>query len=427
MKKRDYFLMAYRHGMHLYRWWLFRVFSPPSITPENELYGINPANLATPGYVYIDAKGKCIAVDENKTLIAIDDAKPGEPLFGIKEAVTFQPGDLLMIKGKTDTFYSTAILNLVLFEYPFKDKIPYQNKRFTPDTPDDLVLAGMKDKTISVAEYRTYTRACGYITCLATICAPTATEKSVCAPKHIHKLRDQLIKENQGKLDDPVVASAIEAKLYEAYKEHIKGDDFEGYLSAVPKTTEVSIKKSHLIFGAEPSLDDPKKVNLAIPSLSEGFDIKDFPEMANSLRMGSYNRGKETQLGGEAAKFNNRIFQNTEITEEDCQTTVYLPVWITEHNKKQFVGRYVVEKNKLVLVSKELTPGTWVMLRSPQTCKTKGGNFCRICMGQEIQESVTKLGPMVAEIGGIFLKQSLAKFHAASIKTAKYNYKESIY
>ena len=426
MNKRDYFLLAYRNRMHLHRWWLLRTFSPPSATPENDLYGINETNLATVGYVYVNDKGQYVAVDEDCKPRIIDGVTPGSPLFGIKETVTFQPGDLLIIKEKTDTFYSNAILNIVLFEYPFKDKIPYQNKRLKAETPDDLVLDALKDKRITVAEYRAYTRACGYITCLATVCAPTATEKSIIAPKQIHKLRDQLIKENKDKLTDPVTVSNIESQLYSAYKEHIKGDEFEGFMASTNKL-EVSIKKAYLTFGAEPSLDDPKKVTMATRSLSEGLDIKDFPAMANSLRMGSYNRGKETQLGGEAAKFNNRIFQNTEIVEEDCKTTVYLPVWVTEHNKDRFIGRYIVNKDQLVLVSKPLTPGSWIMLRSPQTCKTTGGNFCRVCMGKEIQESVSKLGPMVAEIGGIFLKQSLAKFHAAMIKTSKYDYKQSIY
>ena len=424
MSKYDYLKFAYKNNMHLKRWWAVRVFSVPVPTKSDARYGLNPTNLSKVGYFYYDENGDAYAVVDNGSTVRIDN-KSKEPLFGVKEAVTVEAGDFAIAKNRLETYYSNLYLNLVLLDYAFKDKIPFINSKFSIGLLDKTIASALKKKVVSVKEYLTYTSAVGFITCLSNIAIPCATPKSIVTPKHLIALRDKLIAENKDKLHDPVVVSKIEGQLIQGYKDYIAGDDSTGFFDE-KKSYDITIKKSHLIFGAEPKLDKPGEVSLAIPSLSEGWRVEDLPTVANSLRMGSYGRGIETALGGEAAKFSARIYQNTELSEDDCKTTVGIPTTINKFNVNAFSGRFKIENGKTVEITEKPAIGSTIYLRSPQTCKTEGGNYCKICMGKAVSESGLGIGPQASRVGSVFLKESLKKFHASIIKTEVYDYESSI-
>ena len=85
-------------------------------------------------------------------------------------------------------------------------------------------------------------------------------------PKGLDALRNKLIKENKDKLDDPTVIADIENQLIAYYKEYLKGDLSEGFYLK-DKGINVSLKRTQMLFGGEPQLEDQSKYDLAIPSL----------------------------------------------------------------------------------------------------------------------------------------------------------------
>ena len=65
------------------------------------------------------------------------------------------------------------------------------------------------------------------------------------------------------------------------------------------------------LYGGEAGLGDGTSMEFIDKPLSEGLDKDKLPDMINSLRSGSYDRGTQTVLGGVAVKQFFRIFFRT--------------------------------------------------------------------------------------------------------------------
>lgn len=420
LTKYSYFKMAHRLGLTATRRWILLAYTPPIPTREQ--------HSDMPGNFYYNDDLTITVILEDGTKDTISDVVPNTPLYGIKEAVTVKKDDFLITDKAYKTFYSNLLLNLVLLEIPFKGKVPFHNSPFSIQMLDDLISKGLKDKTITVKEYQYFTKAIGLLSCLASISIPSASYRAVTPPSDIVERRDALLEKYKDQLDDPVIVNKIEDELIAYYKEYMKGDISEGYFLK-GKDFAVTLKRAEIMFGAEPRLDDNTKTDLIIPSLREGWDMEKLPQMVNSLRMGSYNRGSETALGGEAAKFSARVYQNTVLVENDCGSVVGVPFAITAYNWESFTGRYRIVKGKpveILLGDLKESIGRRVVIRSPQTCWTDRGNYCPICMGKEVSESGKGLGIMASRVGSVFLGISLALFHSSKLSVQRYDYKSSI-
>jgi hypothetical protein len=428
VKKYDYFKYAYQNKRHLERWWILRGYSIPVPTQMDGPNGIE-AGKTKEGYFYFDEKGQAFCIHNGQPEPIEDYAGKGTPLFGVKDPVSIKANDFLIVKEDVKSFYSNLLLNLIVFEFAFKDKIPFHNGPFSTKFIDGTVAPLLKKGVITVPEYRTYTKAIGFLMVLEQISVPAATKKVLVPPKHLAKLKKELLEKYKDQLEDPVVVSKIEQTLISEYKKHLEGDRSLGFYGSNPnKYFNNALKKSYVIFGAEPRVDDPTKVILTTPSLVEGWGVKDLPNLANSLRMGSYHRGASTALGGEAAKFSSRVFQNTRIAEEDCKSQVGTPFRINNYNKDAFVGRSYLQNGKTIEVTPEtkLEIGKVYYFRSPQTCKVEGGNFCGVCMGRLVAESGIGLGPQASSVGSVFLSVALSAFHSAVVTTEVYQMEDAI-
>ena len=421
MNKLEYLKIAHANKRTGNRSWLLRVLTPPLVTPPLII------DRLVLGDMYYNDKLQAIGVTEDGE-VPITGLKPKIPIYGVKEKLTINKDDFLMVKGKHDTYYSNLLLNLILLEIPFGDKIPYHNVTFTPQMLDKITATGLKDKSITVEEYLTFTKAIGLITAFTSVTVPSATRRGITPPKDIYKRRDALLAKHKDELDNPVIIAKIEEELVDYYKEYIKGDPSEGYFLA-GKDYAVSLKKQEIMFGGEPRLDDKSKIDVSTLSLREGWDMEKLPEMTNSLRMGIYARGKDTALGGEAAKFSARVYQNTILTDKDCGTLVGTPFHITKYNKDMFLGRFIVTGKTVKEIKKgdlNSKQGTVVLIRSPLTCQTPNGNFCPICMGKEVSEASSGIGVMASSVSNVFMGISMSLMHGRSLSTAKYDYKESL-
>lgn len=449
MNRREYFLKALRAGAGKKRVWVNSVFTV--------VQGV------APGFTVEDYPYRLVQTEEGLFfndpstggLTLIDDPIPDEPLFEFQEELFLQPGDIENYAGPGElhTTYGNAYVNQMLLVIPFGPTIPFIAgyvdveviegevvKRLIDDPENDDGVSLAPDGKIYCRQYLTF---CDYA--LATVgYAPQAvvsvTPKSMQGHPDRRKLRDALVKEFEGKLDDPAVVAKIGDALEKLDYDWLRDDpSFQFYMSDPGKLMSGVRKKLFSMVGGESPFSDGTTVEFIAKSLEEGIDTDHMVALNNSLRYGSYNRGSQTKLGGESTKTIYRMLGTARITEVDCQTRVGIPTKITAFNKKRMVGYYILEQGQSLLLTAENVNtyvGKVVDMRSPLSCKAgrepdtgepgKGKNVCAHCMGVALAEQPNGLSAAAAGLGGRFLTLFLKKMHAGSLKTTKWDFKERI-
>jgi hypothetical protein len=237
------------------------------------------------------------------------------------------------------------------------------------------------------------------------------------------KIRDVLLEKYKDRLHDPATISIIKSELKTVDKAWIKGDDSEDYLIG-KKNFDIVRMKTLLMHGEESAFGDGTSVTLIPTSLDEGLNLKNLPDYANSLREGSFNRGAQTALGGEAVQYLIRVFQNHAITEADCGSRLGLNRIIPVDKANRWVGYYLIEGNQIVHLTEENISkyaGKRVVVRSPQFCHTTGSGFCARCMGDANAKFPNSLGGQAADIGSMMLYIFMAKAHGTALRTTRFN------
>jgi len=456
MNKYEVFKLAHKNRLTYTRRWMMRTYSVPLVTENKALdyfisLKIGERETATksvfdegdmafmmsprgqgpnvedfrPGYVYYSSDKKVMVLNEGLEFEEITGTNFTEPLYGILEQTTVAKDDFLMVKETTKTNYSTLLHNLVIYEYAFGDALPFVNAKMSPKGNDAAVAKAWAEKKIDTAMYRNHTKGLGLMECMSIVSVPSATPKAALTHPGVGALKKKLLEKHKDELGDPVTVAHIEAELVKLDGEHLKGDPSDRFFNG--KARAVSRKRMLLIFGGEPTLEDATVIKLSNASLTEGINIDDLPMMVNSLRMGSFYRGAETANGGEAAKFAGRIYQNTRLADKDCGTKVGNLTGITSKNYSMFVGRHTVGgKQPHTLSSAKALVGKGFYLRTPQACATVNGNYCEVCMGDDVTNSGVGLAPQASAVGNSFMIISLSQFHGRKLETAFWNYAESI-
>ncbi|QNI21080.1 RNA polymerase beta prime subunit [Vibrio phage vB_pir03] len=357
--------------------------------------------------------------DENE-LVVIEGADPKAPLFGREEKMTLSEGEFPGVKGTINTAYSQALINAILFVWPFEAVLPYVQGRVNGKAVDKIVAELAEKGTITVEEYRRrWHKACGHIKAFTQTQVTAATPRSISPSPEALKKREELLKKYAGKLDDPAVLAEIDQTISAIDREFIKGDESERFFLKGKQIDTVRKKLFH-IQGGVPRLDDPTRMDLLANSLDEGMTPDNMPAAVNNLRSGSYGRAKDTALGGEAAKFATRAFQNVRIPSEDCGTQIGEPTIITSDHVDELTGMFLVgEDEPLTEARIKKLIGKNVYVRVPATCKEPQRNYCRRCVGTRIADSGIGIGALMNQTGNVFMSVSLAAFHGSSLKTTR--------
>ncbi len=165
-------------------------------------------------------------------------------------------------------------------------------------------------------------------------------------------------------------------------------------------------------------------------SLSEGWNVEKFPSMMDSLRAGSYNRGAETMLGGEAVKWLLRASSNMVITKADCGTKLGLGMVVDKKNIYKLPGFSVVtEQGHQKITSAEDAQqylGKHIMLRSPMFCSLDKTDYCATCVGDRLSVNPTALSSAISEYGSTFMLISMKAMHGKSLETQRMNYQTAL-
>lgn len=381
-------------------------------TPGGIVFAKKPTSIDKSLYGYYDG--------ETFHELVPSEHNPAAP-FSIADVIQISSGDVVNFKGGTlKTTIGHFITNKLVLSDSVGDKIPYVNGLFKiKDIEHELgrlLLAG----EISVQQHLDYVENGTELGHMGELFVPTMSEKSVSVPKYILDRRDALLKEHKDDLGDAKVVAAIEKELVDMYKEYMGDDPATGFLEANRKSYNDHIKTMHIMVGGVTNFggnaDDVAVIN---KSLSEGWDKRNFPAMANSIRRGSYSRGVETQNGGALTKLIFRAFQDVKLFKGDCGSrkgaTIKFDNVVTPN---MFFGRTIITGDGRVLLTEKNASkyeGKTVKMRTPLFCKQKGG-ICMTCMGDTFRKlEIDHPGTLAISVTSAMMSSSMSAMHVDSI------------
>lgn len=386
------------------------------------------------GYGYVNP-------DDESKVIKISGCKLGVPMFTAKDAITLQPGDLASITSPTETTVGRALLNAILFDFIFGAKMPYVNEKLTPGKAEMLVLDRVEDTTpddpskldpnkIYIADYIKFTNAAFYLANFSQLFVPGATYKTMTPPPGLKELKDKLVKENAGKLRDPVVVAKITKELQELDAKYLEGDaGADGFLISA-KSRKIVRSKLFLMYGAEPGLVESNEVDTVVNSLEEGWDVASMPAYINSQRAGSFKRGSDTMMGGESVKWLLRASTNINILDGDCGSTLGIPTKMTDTRLRKLKGFSAIHNGKLVVIGADTAAamrGKTVLVRSPMFCKLEKTDFCKCCAGPRLSLNPDAASAAISGYGSKFMLLYMKAAHAKGTTLAEFNIEDSIF
>ena len=436
MHKREYFIKALNAGAYRHKAWVIGSFSMTRHVEarysEQDYYDYRLYPDAEKDQYYFQNP------ENREEKIYLVDSELDTPLFRFLDVIDLAYGDLPNLKKNITSTYGTMLFNAMVLVYAFNDKVAYMEGRIAVPAVEKIIEARLQDdpkpgeqvkadpNVLYITEYKRYNEAMFALAGFTQLCVPSATPKTMTTDPNIVARRTQLLEEYKDRLHDPVIQAKIDQELIAMDRAWMKGDEGEGFYIK-DKSYDVVRKKTLLMQGSVQGFG--VKGDLVETSLNEGWDIKNLPAMSNSLRDGSYSRGAETMLGGEATKFNYRIFQNTVISEEDCGSQFGIEVEFDELRGPRFLSSSVITAQGLVEITEATLPkfmGKTVRVRSPIYCQTKGANFCAVCIGRKIATTPQAISTYAADVGSMFLAISMSAMHGKSLKVAKYDLAASI-
>jgi hypothetical protein len=447
MQIREYFLKGLEQGLHKKRQWMNCLFSV--------VYNLNDFEHHYDYRLYKDEQGLFFFVPgSGNQKEYIEGYQEDTALLHFRDEFILQPGDILNYKGNTPvkTTYGNVFVNHLCLVLPFGDIFEFQVGLFDLgrleseilkrmiDDPEDNDDPDLKapDGKLYVRQYLMFAEHVLTLPAYSDGIVTATTKKSLMASPDRNKVRDEWIAKNQDRLTDPAAVAELSNVLKKLDDEYLAGDESEQFYKS-KKKLEGARKKVHYMFGGESAFSDGTKVELIAKSLEEGIDMDKLPVMFNSLRAGSYNRGKQTALGGESTKTIYRMVGTARIVEHDCGTHIGIPTILYPFVAKDLVGYGMVKDGKTTILTAELLQsmiGQTIEVRGPMSCKTgrdvdkgilgKGKNICAVCAGEALAENPNGIPAAAAGVGGRFLSLFLAKMHATVLRTVEWDMKTRI-
>jgi hypothetical protein len=372
-------------------------------------------------------------VGETLVEIPVSKHNTGAP-FSIYNHIKIKNGDIANYTSESeiDTTIGRFISNYIVVVSIVGDKIPYHNDIWDIKNLQNQYSQLILDGKAPATDYRKYIDHGYFLAHFSELCVPTLTEKAMTTDPQIPIRKAELLELHKDELSDPKVVAAIEEELINMDKAWIKGDPAEGFYGASKKSYNVQRKKMHIMVGGVEDFNPDGGTITISHSLSEGINAKAFAAVANEIRKGHYDRGKETAKGGEMTKFIFRAFQDIKITEDDCKTKRGIPVVFGDIlNIEDFISRMILvgpDKREVEITRENMKSyiGKTVILRSPMTCASELG-LCYHCSGLNFKKlNIANPGVRAIEISSKFMYASMLSMHGTAIQTNQINPEEFI-
>lgn len=435
MTKLEYLKMGLDLGLYTQKAWIISCFC---ITKDVKTRDV-------PGWLVKQPWGYAFIKDD-QSLEPITDSKANEPLLTFKDKVTIDSTWASNVRESIDTTVGNVLFNAICILTTFNDSIPFQVGRVSVPKIESLIAPLLVDtpldangnvdeqtqrdpSKIYVDQYVKFIDSLQFISNLSSLAAWSATPKSLVAPSGLKEFKEQLLKQYEGRLHDPVELSKFEQALLDFDQAFLEDDPAYGtFLQG--KILHTARKKMFLSIGSDRDFKDSLTVTPVTESLQDGWPTTEteFTAMLNGSRIGSFSRGAETVKGGVSAKILLRAGNNYTIEDTDCQTTLGIRRIFTEKTLQKMVGRYQVTPKGPVLIETEeqakVLLNNKIILRSPMYCRLGNAQLCRVCAGEKLFKFPTGITIPLTEISSIILATSLKAMHVSSLTTAKLSLQE---
>ena len=417
MERFKFFLEGIEHERHMEIDWILRVTNICDHPFSDEMLDWKPYDIAKDRNT-----GKRVFFDpvSDNTFTLIEGLTELESIIDYKALYKVKAGQIANLKEDTVTTGGTFLINLYCLVLPFGDRIAYVNKKMRPSDICVPVASAMATGIISIDEYLYFTKCVDFLGNFWGISVPTGSKKTMTVSKGVVDLRDKLLKENSGELDDNVKYTNLENQVVAADKADFVGDVAEDFFMS-DKSRATNRKKAKIMYGLDDGLGGSKPT-LITRALSEGMRVEDIPAAADTTRAASYSRGFLTAQGGELVNYLYRVFMNTKITVDDCGTKHALPIKVTEANSKRYIDRFYLNAGGKTEIADAMNikvlVGKTVMIRSPGRCKEKPPNFCGSCTDKFFFKSRETVHIETSLPGSIIMNDRMKAMHGRAYKVA---------
>lgn len=351
------------------------------------------------------------------------------PVLTFNYPIKLKKGDLLNLEEDVDTTLGRIISNQVLLVRNFGNKIKYYNKRFSIKDIEKEISKGLRTNDITVNEYLMFTNSVEFLQGLAPISNTSATYKNVLPPPDLDKKKKEIQDMFNQKYGPKWKTERLRVVEYQEElkkldKEWLADDPSNGKLLG-SKIKDNARVKMFLTFGPEVGFDKSGDTMTFVEnSLMEQYenDPKQLTAVFNAARSGSYDRGKETQKGGAAAKSLLRSTSSYTIEGEDCGSKLGKTFIVTKENAKFLNGRYmIVGKDIKLIENAESLISKVIEVRSPMYCMNKGSSYCVKCSGESMRGYKSGVSMNVLSISNAILTNSLKAMHVSNVKLKNVN------
>ena len=421
MNKFEYFKLACKEKLFEQRRWVFSAFTVQQEGPQEWMKDPYFGRI-------VQTPSGSFFVNQQKELEPLENTLASKPVFHLMEGIALDKKEFDNVNEPMTVSLGNLIFNLCAIIPAFGDKVPFVRGNIEISKLEGHIAKRLKStpkpgekrepEFLYVDEYLRFCDSFSYLTEFTQICTVALTPKAITQAPGTIELRNKLVKEHEGHLDDPLVVAKIEAELLKHDAEYLKGDPSESFL-ITKKSRGTARKKLFLDYGADAGLTKTFKVDMIQKSLSEGWDVSKMPTMINALRAGSFDRGAETQLGGEAVKWLYRASSNVNILDKDCGSRLGLAITVDEHNKKKLIDMRIITESSSRVIKNEEEASTYLgkrlMIRSPMYCKLEKTDYCRYCVGEKLGANPNSGATAISKLGSTFLALSLSSFHAKAV------------
>ena len=328
--------------------------------------------------------------DEEKNKVTIDKSK-----FNMTDTFTLTHKEYPLVEGTIETTLGRLMYTKIIVEgCDFGHILGYINFVINDggnSKIENTISEALINDKITVAQMFKYTNTRDWLGLqLHGVITTSFTLNSIKVPPEVKKLKKELITKYKKELDegDPVVSEMIEKALVKKATEVLKDDiGMDLYVSGARGSIGNNYKNNNLYRGAiYNNLTD--RFDIVTNSLMDGLDKKDIAAHSNTIITGAYPKAVGTQVSGALAKTLLAAMQSEVLGEKDsdCGSKGYITIKIPEKKFSDFLYRYIIEGNKLVMLDDDNIKnyiGKEVKLRSPMFCIGVGKDkcLCNKCAG----------------------------------------------
>ncbi len=383
---------------------------------------------------------QALSFDAEGNEIVIDGWEPGKPLLRVREGLMVGPQDIPNVKEEIYTSCGLLLANWVHLAGIFGDRFNYINRRFGVSDVEKLLSPLIADdpeegqeldpRLIPCSLYLQWTQQSFDLSSISQVVQVGASEKTLTSPPGLDDFVEKLLKEYEGKLEDPAVIAEMQSKVLEFDRAWRAGDSGNDFLIG-KKSEKIVRMKRNLMYGGEAGADgNATRMKLIAKPLNSGWDTGSFVNMQNTSRMGSYSRGAETMIGGVEVKWLIRASSNLTMAEDNCDTQAGVTELVDKSWVKSFIGFTIMDKGQEVVVTEDNVGsylGKHVVRRSPMYCKLGKTDFCRVCLGPRLSGAPKELSQSIVAIGSAIMLTSMGAMHGRVLETVDYDILEQVF